>query len=196
MGVHFTGSHKAYIQSLNLKRLVNGKFELDWIFLSYSYLNACHFLWNKASGISRSRANVCLKSGCTFCFPSKTLKHLGFPCFLQWGKFFQGVGKINATWRYSCSSHESDEYLMISHVYRHSDEFVLSQYKHSPFKSKCTYLLGGTPGKMHWSGCRARECWHKGSECRGRRHPGVSPFYYRNYISPSELAGWRWVRNL
>ena len=110
---------KASIQFLDLKGLVNRKFETHWVLLSYSYLGA--FSVKKASG------NVRISAWRPDAFCASQKKHLGFPRFLQKGKFFQGVEKINATWRYSCGSHESDEYLMISHAYRHSNAFVLFQ---------------------------------------------------------------------
>jgi hypothetical protein len=61
---------------------------------------------------------------------------------------------------------------MISHAYRHSDAFSYSNKSlHYLNQDKHIYILGCTPGKMHWSECWARECWarecwHASAECQ------------------------------
>ena len=114
---------KTSIQILDLKGLVNRKFETHWVLLSYSYLGAFTFLWKKHPVTYEYLPDVRMN----FALPIKGI--WGFPVSSKRvpGKFFQGVEKNNATWRYLCGSHECDEYLMISHAYRHSNAFFLFQ---------------------------------------------------------------------
>ena len=85
--MHLTksGEKTTSIQILDLKGLVNRKFETHLVLLSYSYLGAFACLRKKTSGNVRDSAWL----PDAFCASPKNI--WGFPISSKRGKFFQGV---------------------------------------------------------------------------------------------------------